>query len=107
MAIEHKNLYHSKTLQNLPKMGFWFEKIYHLATLFRTWPQVNWVETCFPGTKILDPLSLDPDVRVTPSHNDVMEALNGAFLSDLPDLSAIAVLDIGVIPPPPMFRYAG
>jgi hypothetical protein len=52
-------------------------------------------------------LSLDPDVRVTPSHNDVMEALNGAFLSDLPDLSAIAVLDIGVIPPPPMFRYAG
>ena len=56
------------------------------------------------GTKILDPLSLDPDVRVTPSHNDVIDSLNGAFLSDIPDLSTIAVTDIGVIPPPPMFR---
>ena len=46
----------------------------------------------------------DPDVRVTPSHNDVSDSLNGAFLSDIPDLSTIAVTDIGVIPPPPMFR---
>ena len=51
----------------------------------------------------MDPLSLDPDVRVTPSHNDVIDALNGAFLSDIPDLSTIAVTEIGVIPPPPMF----
>ena len=55
------------------------------------------------GTKLMDPLSLDPDVRVTPSHNDVIDALNGAFLSDIPDLSTIAVTEIGVIPPPPMF----
>ena len=32
----------------------------------------------------MDPLSLDPDVRVTPSHSDAIESLNGAFLSDIP-----------------------
>jgi hypothetical protein len=54
----------------------------------------------------MDPLSLDPDVRVTPSHNDGHESLNGngVFLGDMPDLSTIAVTEIGVIPPPPMFR---
>jgi hypothetical protein len=26
MAIKYTNIYHCKTLQNLPKLGFWFEK---------------------------------------------------------------------------------
>jgi hypothetical protein len=33
MATKHTNIFHFKTLQNLPKFGFFGLKIYHLATL--------------------------------------------------------------------------
>jgi hypothetical protein len=33
MDIEYTNLFHSKTLQNLPKMGFWVWKY----TIWQTW----------------------------------------------------------------------
>ena len=55
----------------------------------------------------VNPLSIDPNERVTPSgpgmglpdHNGLMDPNND---HDIPDLS-IAVTEIGVIPPPPMF----
>jgi hypothetical protein len=33
MSIKYINTFHCKTLQNLPKLGFFGLKIYHLATL--------------------------------------------------------------------------
>jgi hypothetical protein len=33
MAIDYANFLSSKALQNLPKFGFFYFKIYHLATL--------------------------------------------------------------------------
>ena len=67
----------------------------------------------FTGSKYVNPLSIDPNERVTPSHpgssigagmGDVH--VNGLVdqntIDDIPDLS-IAVNEIGVIPPPPMF----
>jgi hypothetical protein len=33
MAIKYTNIFHSKVLKNLPKLGFLGLKIYHLATL--------------------------------------------------------------------------
>ena len=73
----------------------------------------------FPGSKFVNPLSIDPNERVTPSQSGAgpMGALGagngeshhngvliepGASMDDIPDLS-IAVTEIGVIPPPPMF----
>ena len=63
------------------------------------------------GSKFVNPLSIDPNERVTPSHPPGAVGLpdgNGfidpstASMDDIPDLS-IAVTEIGVIPPPPMF----
>jgi hypothetical protein len=49
------------------------------------------------GLRALDPLSIDPNERVTRDPDP------GFYpMPDLPDLS-IAVTDIGLIPPPPMF----
>jgi len=75
------------------------------------------------GSKFVNPLSIDPNERVTPSqsgagpmggglsgathdngevhHNGVLIE-PGSSMDDIPDLS-IAVTEIGVIPPPPMF----
>ena len=59
----------------------------------------------------MNPLSIDPNERVTPSHPGAInlgDHVNGlvdpsaASMDDIPDLS-IAVTEIGVIPPPPMF----
>jgi hypothetical protein len=36
IAREYTNLFHSKALQNLPKLGFFGLKINHLATLQQT-----------------------------------------------------------------------
>jgi hypothetical protein len=36
MAIKYTNLFNSKALRNLPKLGFFGMKIYHLATLGQT-----------------------------------------------------------------------
>jgi hypothetical protein len=36
MAKEYTNLFHSNTLQNLPKVGFIGLKVYHLATVVST-----------------------------------------------------------------------
>jgi hypothetical protein len=33
MAIKYTNIVHYKTVENLPKLGFFGLKIYHLATL--------------------------------------------------------------------------
>jgi hypothetical protein len=33
MTLKHTNVFHSKALQILPKVGFFCLKIYHLATL--------------------------------------------------------------------------
>ena len=72
----------------------------------------------FSGSKFVNPLSIDPNERVTPSqsgagpmggmggngelhHNGILME-PGASMDDIPDLS-IAVTEIGVIPPPPMF----
>jgi hypothetical protein len=33
MIIKYTNIFHSKALQNIPKLGFFGMKIYHLATL--------------------------------------------------------------------------
>ena len=63
-----------------------------------------------PGSKFVNPLSIDPNERVTPSHPGAMGLPEGngyidpstASMDDIPDLS-IAVTEIGVIPPPPMF----
>jgi hypothetical protein len=33
MAIKFANIFHCKALQNLPKLGFFYLKKYHLATL--------------------------------------------------------------------------
>jgi hypothetical protein len=34
MAIKHADMFHSKALKNIPKLGFLFGmKVYHLATL--------------------------------------------------------------------------
>lgn len=58
----------------------------------------------------VNPLSIDPNERVTPSHpamaihdhvNGLMDG-GATVMDDIPDLS-IAVTEIGVIPPPPMF----
>jgi hypothetical protein len=64
MGIKYTNISHHKTLQNLPKIGFLFLKIYHLATVlqppldgkhFRLRPrqhmficgcQCNWHQSC-------------------------------------------------------------
>ena len=64
------------------------------------------------GSKYVNPLSIDPNERVTPSHPGAMGLPDGngyidpaaaaAMDNDIPDLS-IAVGEIGVIPPPPMF----
>jgi hypothetical protein len=35
MVIKYTNVFHSKALQNLPKLGFFGLKINHLATLER------------------------------------------------------------------------
>ena len=65
----------------------------------------------FSGSKYVNPLSIDPNERVTPSHPGAMglPGDNNGFIDpqtanmdDIPDLS-IAVGEIGVIPPPPMF----
>lgn len=63
----------------------------------------------FPGSKFVNPLSIDPNERVTPSGHPGTLGIsdqNGlgdhGSMDDIPDLS-IAVTDIGVIPPPPMF----
>ena len=66
----------------------------------------------FSGSKYVNPLSIDPNERVTPSHPGAMGLPGGdnngfidpqtANMDDIPDLS-IAVGEIGVIPPPPMF----
>ena len=66
----------------------------------------------FSGSKYVNPLSIDPNERVTPSHPGAMGLPDGnggyidpasaANMDDIPDLS-IAVGEIGVIPPPPMF----
>ena len=50
------------------------------------------------GVRVLDPLSIDPNERVTPEPDPSMSYQ----MPDLPDLS-IAVGEIGLIPPPPMF----
>jgi len=50
------------------------------------------------GLRFPDPYLIDPNERVTDSELSI-----GYPMPDLPDLS-IAVTDIGVIPPPPMFR---
>ena len=67
---------------------------------------------CLTGSKYVNPLSIDPNERVTPSHPGAMGLPDGngyidpaaaaAMDNDIPDLS-IAVGEIGVIPPPPMF----
>lgn len=49
------------------------------------------------GPRLMDPCSIDPNERVTQSDLSL-----GYLMPDLPDLS-IAVTEIGVIPPPPMF----
>jgi hypothetical protein len=36
MVIKYSNIFHSKALQNLPRLGFWVWKKYHLATLVRS-----------------------------------------------------------------------
>ena len=62
----------------------------------------------FTGSKYVNPLSIDPNERVTPSHpgsigiGDHINGLVDNTIDDIPDLS-IAVNEIGVIPPPPMF----
>jgi hypothetical protein len=35
-ALKYTNPFHCKTLENLPKLVFWYEEICHLATLQRT-----------------------------------------------------------------------
>ena len=65
----------------------------------------------FSGSKYVNPLSIDPNERVTPSHPGAMGLPGGdnngfidpqtANMDDIPDLS-IAVGEIGVIPPPPL-----
>jgi hypothetical protein len=35
MVIKYTNIFYSKAVQNLPKLGFFVLKINHLATLFR------------------------------------------------------------------------
>ena len=56
---------------------------------------------CFSGPRHLDPCSIDPNERVTQDLDNGGSSL-GYPMPDLPDLS-IAVTEIGVIPPPPMF----
>ena len=57
----------------------------------------------------MNPLSIDPNERVTPSHvtTNGDAAINGSSVDGDPDgddqLSSLALTDIGVIPPPPMF----
>jgi hypothetical protein len=36
MAIDYPKVFHSKALQNFPKLGFFGLKMYHLATLLKT-----------------------------------------------------------------------
>jgi hypothetical protein len=36
MAIKNTNIFHCKTFQNLPKIGIFVLKIYHLATLIES-----------------------------------------------------------------------
>jgi hypothetical protein len=36
MAVKYTNIFHSKALQNIPKLVFWVVKINHLATLLCT-----------------------------------------------------------------------
>ena len=77
------------------------------------------------GGKIVNPLSIDPDERVTPSHHSggnglidqmidpssgemnqgaIQDGMNGDIGVDGAELMAsLAVTEIGVIPPPPMF----
>jgi hypothetical protein len=38
MSITYTNIYNYKTIQNLPKLGFFGLKIYHLATLAKNGP---------------------------------------------------------------------
>ena len=69
---------------------------------------MNFKNISFTGSKYVNPLSIDPNERVTPSHpgsigiGDHINGLVDNTIDDIPDLS-IAVNEIGVIPPPPMF----
>jgi len=51
----------------------------------------------------VNPLSIDPNERVTPLSNNNHEQHNGDLMSLPHHMESIGVTDIGVIPPPPMF----